>query len=607
MDGDGDFVVAWHTNPNLFTNTDIYARRYNAEGEAQGGAFQVNTFTTDAQEFPAVAMDANGNFVVAWESDQDGSGRGIYAQRYNAPGAPQGAEFRVNSFTTGHQSECSLSTDADGDFVVAWESFQDGSGFGIYGQLYNAAGAPQGAEFRVNSFTTNNQPGSSLSTDADGDFVVAWGSYAQDGSGRGIYAQRYNAAGAPQGAEFRVNSTTTGNQRSASVAMDTDGDFVVAWQSYNQDGSGYGIYAQRYNAAGVTQGVEFRVNSFTPNSQQAPSVAMDAAGNFAVAWQSAIQDGSGDGIYAQRFDLGATPLVGALSDAPDPAIPGAPVTLTASGVSDDVTVLRVHFYREDNGIPGLQFGADGDSLLATDTAAGGGWSAIISTAGIAPGTYTYYAQAADDEGLISEPASTTHTIVNTAPSVLDSEFFFQTLSHKLTFAFDQNVAGSINTDDIVLENLTTSQTIPSAHLAVSYNPVTNTTTFTYTGPGSGVPGALPDGNYRATLLSAGISNEYGMSMAANVEFNFFFLNGDANRDGRVNLADFNILAANFGQNPRNFFQGDFNYDTIVNLSDFNILASRFGQVLAAPDGLSALFGGTKIQATRDEWFEQLLA
>jgi hypothetical protein len=64
-----------------------------------------------------------------------------------------------------------------------------------------------------------------------------------------------------------------------------------------------------------------------------------------------------------------------------------------------------------------------------------------------------------------------------------------------------------------------------------------------------------------------------------VQFDFFFLNGDANRDRRVNLSDFNALASNFGQPNRNFAQGDFNYDGQVNLQDFNILASRFGNTL----------------------------
>ena len=76
-----------------------------------------------------------------------------------------------------------------------------------------------------------------------------------------------------------------------------------------------------------------------------------------------------------------------------------------------------------------------------------------------------------------------------------------------------------------------------------------------------------------------------------MEILFDFLNGDANRDQRVNLADFNVLAANFGQSGRNFSQGDFTYDGIVNLSDFNILAARFGQVVA-PEGTWATQPGS---------------
>ena len=61
------------------------------------------------------------------------------------------------------------------------------------------------------------------------------------------------------------------------------------------------------------------------------------------------------------------------------------------------------------------------------------------------------------------------------------------------------------------------------------------------------------------------------------------LQGDANFDGRVNLNDFNILAANFGTTGTATWQtGDFNFDGNVNLNDFNLLAANFGQVIARP-------------------------
>jgi hypothetical protein len=51
--------------------------------------------------------------------------------------------------------------------------------------------------------------------------------------------------------------------------------------------------------------------------------------------------------------------------------------------------------------------------------------------------------------------------------------------------------------------------------------------------------------------------------------------GDANSDGFVNILDYNILQANFGQTDATFEQADFNGDGFVGLTDFNILAAHF--------------------------------
>src|SRR4029077_8366611 len=103
-------------------------------------------------------MDANGNYVVAWHSDsQDGSNWGIYAQRYNAAGAKQGNEFRVNTYTTSYQNGPSAAMDAAGDFVITWSGEGIGDSNGVFAQRYNAAGVKQGTEFRVNTYTTNGQ------------------------------------------------------------------------------------------------------------------------------------------------------------------------------------------------------------------------------------------------------------------------------------------------------------------------------------------------------------------------------------------------------------------------------------------------------------------
>ena len=87
------------------------------------------------------------------------------------------------------------------------------------------------------------------------------------------------------GAEFQVNTYTAGNQEAASVATDSSGDVVAVaeqrarWQRLRH-------LCPAYNSAGTELGSEFRVNTYTTGAQELPSVAMDSAGDFVIAWQS---------------------------------------------------------------------------------------------------------------------------------------------------------------------------------------------------------------------------------------------------------------------------------------------------------------------------------
>jgi len=361
----------------------------------------------------------------------------------------------------------------------------------VYMRRYDRLGLRLTNEVRVNTYTTSTQSDASVTADDEGNFLVAWISRDQDGSTDGIYAQRYDSAGAARGGEFRVNTFTPGAQRNPAVAADADGDLVVAWQSQAQDGNEYGVYAQRYNALGLAQGGEFRVNTFTTGGQAGAAVASDADGDFVVAWSSAPQDGSGSGVYAQRYAAAAT----------------------------------------------------------------------------------------------------------AAPAVSGSQFLFETAPQRLRFTFDQNVGASLALPDVVVQQLPGGPTFAPSTLF--YDGTTNTATFTF---GT----ALPDGRFRATLAAAGITNPDGTPLAADHVFAFFFLRGDANHDAIVNLTDFNRLASNFGQSPRDFTQGDFNYDNVVNLADFNLFASRFGASVSLDPDSPFSRGGGGAQDEDDEDGDDLL-
>jgi hypothetical protein len=318
MDGEGRFVAVWFSSDQDDDQTGIFGQRFDESGRYTGGEFQVNSFTSGSQFRPAVATDDLGGFMVVWESrdDQDGSGSGLFGQLFDSMGAPEGLEFPVNSYTTGAQLAASIAADPAGRFVIVWHGSGPGDDYGIFGQRFGTSGAPQGDEFLVNSTTTGTQLLPAVAADDSGGFVVVWTSSAQDGSGTGIFGQRFDSTGTAEGAELQVNTYTTGTQRNPTVATGPDGQFVVAWESKGPDGSGYAVSGQRFDSTGAAQGGEFQANAFSTGDQVRPAIATGPSGAFIVVWDSfnsvagPSQDGDANGVFGQSFDMDGLPLGG---------------------------------------------------------------------------------------------------------------------------------------------------------------------------------------------------------------------------------------------------------------------------------------------------------
>jgi hypothetical protein len=334
VDDDGNFVVVWQSDGSPGSDSSdesIQVQRYDAAGIPQGGQSQVNTSTNSFQVFPAVAAQGSllppnpGGFVVVWwdsSSPTTDNGSSIQGRRYDSAGIPQGSQFQVNTYTTGAQQLPHVAADAAGNFVVVWESkvtipFTPTPPGSIQGQRYDAAGVPQGAEFQVNSFTTVNvdQISAAVAADAAGNFVVVWKSEYPYGLSHRIRARRFDAGGTPQGPDFQVDNVTSGRPQDPAVAMDAAGIFVVVWPStfdygeFSEEGSG--IQARRYDASGNPQGGQFQVNTYTTGVQDRPQVAASAAGDFIVVWESggsAGSDTNGPSIQGQRYDAAGAPF-----------------------------------------------------------------------------------------------------------------------------------------------------------------------------------------------------------------------------------------------------------------------------------------------------------
>jgi hypothetical protein len=276
LNSDGDFVVVWEAFGSSGTDTSgvsIQGRWFDATGTAVGDQFQINTHTGGFQIEPSVALATDGDSVVVWVTP------GIRGQRFDGDGIAVGDELQISTYTTSNPRSPSVALNTDGSFVVVWHSSSlygvDTSSSSVQGQRFDAAGTAVGGQFQVNTYTTGYQIHPSVGADADGNFVVVWQSYgsnSSDSSMASIQGQRLHKTGMRVGDEFQVNTYTTSYQESASVALNAGGDFVVVWTSDGSSGtddSSYSVQSQRYRF-GLVFADGFESGDTSPWSSQVP-------------------------------------------------------------------------------------------------------------------------------------------------------------------------------------------------------------------------------------------------------------------------------------------------------------------------------------------------
>jgi hypothetical protein len=279
IDASGNAVVVWGSFIGSATDPDlaVEGQRYDATRVPDGTQFQVNTSTAATQQSPVLIMTPAGSYLIVWHSlsstGTDSSSWSIAARWFDPPAMPLGSDFQTNSVTTGPQTFPSVALDENGGFWVVWQSTRspgnDTSGDSIVGRRYDDMGNSIGGDFQVNTYTTSSQSRPAVASNQAGDFVVVWdsiGSSGTDTSFRSVHGQRFTTDGTPVGGEFQVNTYTTENQRYPRAAVHGDGSFVVVWQSFGSAGSdsaGYSVKMKRFNAAGIPQGDDHQVNTYT--------------------------------------------------------------------------------------------------------------------------------------------------------------------------------------------------------------------------------------------------------------------------------------------------------------------------------------------------------
>jgi hypothetical protein len=265
VDPAGNTVIIWISRgqeapDQVNLNNGVYARLFDPSGQPRGKIIHVNTFEQGDQNYPAVAISPSG-FVVVWHSsDQDGSGFGVYGQRFSAGGQRLGSEFLVPNNTTGDQYIPRVAVDPHGNFIVTWTGMDpsDPNLVAVFARRFDVGGKPIGDEFRVSGakpYTSALVP--DIASDAEGNFAIAWGEQPRFLS----FLRLYRSTGEP--VRGPVPLTRVPGWYSPRISFAGDGTLATAWTAINADpGQFYDVYYQRFSASPGSEACLFRNGEF---------------------------------------------------------------------------------------------------------------------------------------------------------------------------------------------------------------------------------------------------------------------------------------------------------------------------------------------------------
>jgi hypothetical protein len=315
----GAFLTVWKgasaSDPN-----GVSGRFFTSTGTPRAADFLVHKALVADQYDPAVARDAQGNFIVVWSEVASGNSE-IKARRYQASGAPIGPIVKVSQDPPGTPTlpadfNPAVAATKDG-FIVVWANLLPAGGSfpgttpQVLARKLNATGTPVGTQAKISTGLVNgDRP--DVCVDTTGGPVVVWTSVDGfplfEANHKGVSLRRLTAAGAPTGTTETVVAPPTAASAQPAVSCGSGSTFVVVWHSDQPPAAERAdILGLRFSRLGRPVGNAFRVNGTLTRDQKFPSIAHDTKGNFVVVWQSYVSTQK-VGIYGRRFSTAGAAL-----------------------------------------------------------------------------------------------------------------------------------------------------------------------------------------------------------------------------------------------------------------------------------------------------------
>jgi len=294
MDEVGNYTVVWQSYGQDGSESGIYGQRFSYEGVKIGSEFKINTYILGNQANPAIAMSKTGWFVVSWVSDGHDK-TGIFAQIFSASGEKIGNELGVNTYKTDVQENPAVAVDESGNIMIVWQS-KDGAetanGWDIHGRLFKSDGtATTEEDFVINKTRQYNQQQPDVISIGGGKFMVAWNNTKKhetlENLVENVKGQIVSNAGKNIGNEFNVSEAVFGHQENPKLAVTSSSKIIAVWEHYDKflhNERCWHIFSQFLNTSGGAIGEEMMLDPTPDNWNREPAIASDTNGNTDVIW-----------------------------------------------------------------------------------------------------------------------------------------------------------------------------------------------------------------------------------------------------------------------------------------------------------------------------------
>jgi len=303
IDGSGNWTVAWHSRRQQEGSYGIYARRFDPTGKPISSERCINETVVGMQMQPSVATDEHGGTWFAWRSfDQDGDQGAVVARRFDSPLERATDELIVNEITAGHQSDPSIATLPDGGALIVWTSPDPiDASQRIRGRRLGPDGLVRGPEFRLGQAQGQDRL-PHVGTDALGRAVVCWARTTDEGMPSGIFAQRLDSAGKPQGDEFRVDPVSSLQPVEPTLSMTSDGKFAIAWLDLGTERPPLLWRSFDWQSDSFESGELRQIQIDSPGYTSGHAIDLQSDGSLLLAWSRHSSGREGARLFAQIFD-----------------------------------------------------------------------------------------------------------------------------------------------------------------------------------------------------------------------------------------------------------------------------------------------------------------